>query len=427
MGESTTTLDILKDLIRIDTQNPPGNEHALVAYLHAWCERLDLDHTVYSYGEGRDNILIRMGKPKGRNLVVLGHMDVVVADPESWCIPPFAGEVKDGYLYGRGTLDMKYFIAASLSTMETLKQLESLLDRQVVFLFTADEETGSAFGLPRVLEEPGVAELLADSVVLNEGGGFALFKDGSCHYLYETGQKSVGRLRVSVRRLADSNPYFPSMEHERIMVEVIDRLQGLQIDTSIPDTVVSLRKAFMDHSCGDSKLNRLIDTMSSSMVTATMVEGGSRNLKLADDVKVQIDFDCRLLPNVEKSEFEKKIETALSGLPVTHELLRFSPGYEARIDDALVELLTGVLRRHEPEVDKLLPFITPGSNDGKYLRSLGCDVVGFAPLAKNQTFTDIMPLIHGVDERISLESIEFCALVLRDVCIEYLTGDSYHG
>ncbi|MGH0053501.1 MAG: M20/M25/M40 family metallo-hydrolase [Sphaerochaetaceae bacterium] len=420
MKDSTTTLDILQDLIRLETQNPPGNEKVLVAYIKSYCDQLGVESTVFTYEGNRSNILIRMGIANGRNLVVLGHTDVVTAEPDLWTYDPFAAEIHDGYLYGRGALDMKYFIATALSVMKTLKQNEANLKRQVIFLFTADEETGSSYGLPRVLQEPGIAEDIANSFVLNEGGGFSVFNQQACHYLYETGQKSVCAIRVTIPESPDTNPYFPDLRHEKLVFEVIKRLEAMDLDESIPDTIRALQMVFPEQ---DPATERLIATMSSSMVTATVVKGGSRNPDLPIGVKATIDFDCRLLPHISRSYFEDKVSNALDGLPVSVEILRYSQGYEAQVGDNLVGLLEQVLKRHDPDILSLLPFITPGSNDGKYLLPLGCDVIGFAPLAKEQSFPEIMPLIHGIDERISLDSIAFCTNVITDVCVEYLTGD----
>ncbi len=418
------TLDILKDLIRIDTQNPPGDESALVAYIRDYCDRLGIKSSIYTYEGNRANIMIRMGRPSGRNLVVLGHSDVVTADPDLWSHDPFAAEVHDGYLYGRGALDMKYYIASALSAMKTLLPYQEKMTRQIIFLFTADEETGSSFGLPRVLKEPEVEQSLRGSIVLNEGGGFSLFHDGICHYLYETGQKSVCSLRASIPELPDTNPYFPTLEHEELMLETIERLQGLNLDESIPATIRALQEAFLaGQTPAEPEVEQLISTMGSSIITATILQSGSRNTALPKGVKATVDFDCRILPHITREEFEEKIRNAVNDLPVTLTVLRYAQGYEARVDESVTDLLLETLRRYDSEIADLLPFITPGSNDGKYLRPLGCDVVGFAPLAKEQSFTDIMPLIHGIDERISLDSIEFCTRVLTDVCIAYLTGE----
>ena len=422
-------VEILQDLIRFDTQNPPGNEVALVSYIHEYCEALEIRNDVYLYEGQRANIIIRLGQSTPDNLVVLGHTDVVRAKAEDWTFHPFEAHISEGYLYGRGALDMKYFIAAAMVVMRSLKAREASLKRGIVFVFTADEETGSKYGLPRLLTENGIAEELSHKVVLNEGGGFAVFQQQACRYLFETGQKSVCRLRLTIPEEPDSNPYFHTTAHEATLVRALERLRALVVDDDIPRTSRLLSEAFQTEtdSAMDGKLRKLIDTMSQSMITPTIIHGGARNPLLPAHIRATIDLDCRLLPAITQEQFICKIEAALEGLPLHVEVLSFSQGYEADIERKFIKLLELTLKKHDPGIDGLLPFITPGSNDGKYLKPLGCEVLGFAPLHRDDTFTTIMPLIHGLNERISLKSIAFCEQVLHDVCMEYLTGDAYLG
>ena len=423
-----TSVDILKDLIRFDTQNPPGNEEGIVGYIHDFCEELQIQNTVYTYDDHRSNIVIRLGKHTDSPLVLLGHTDVVKAQAADWTYDPFAAEVHDGYLYGRGTLDMKYYIAACLSTLRSLKAIEQSLVQGITAVFTADEETGSVWGIQKLLQEEGIREELSHALVLNEGGGFSVSYRNTWYYLFETGQKSVCRLEMTIMEEKDSNPYFPTLSHEAILVSVLQRMENLKLDENLPQTVLKLLSIFdLSDETMETGLRHLIETMSTSMITPTIIHGGARNPELAKHVRATIGFDCRLLPGISEEVFMGKVHEALQGMPVQVKTLGFSQGYEANVDRPIIKLMEKTLQEHEPLVACLVPFITPGSNDGKYLKPLGCDILGFAPLAKEEDFTSIMPLIHGVDERISLKSIEFCEKVLSNLCIHYLTGDTYLG
>lgn len=429
--DSTT---MLQELIRIDSQNPPGDESAVVNYIQEFCRSLHIDHEIYTYHENRANIVIRIGERGPENLVVLGHTDVVPAKKENWTHDPFSGEIIDGFMYGRGTLDMKYFIAVSLSVMRKLKEQEENLDRGITFVFTADEENGSSWGIKKLLEEDGIKEELSHKTVINEGGGFSIFHQGRYYYLFETGQKSVCRIRISIPEEKGNNPYFPTLSHEAALAEVLKRLEKLDLDTVIPKTSRLLKEAFSDTipnsgntSSRDPKLDILIETMSTSMITPTIIHGGSRNPNLPEGIKGTIDFDCRLLPGIGRNECLDKIEKALEDLPVSLAVQSFSEGYEADIDKNIIRLFKEALQKYDPQISGLLPFITPGSNDGKYLKPLGCDILGFAPLQKDDAFTEILPLIHGVDERISINSIPFCENILYEICTNYLIGDTYLG
>lgn len=431
------SLDILRDLIRIDTQNPPGNEAPAVQYIEALCRDVGLDCETRTYDGNRSNILVRLAPDRDDRLIILGHLDVVKADPAAWDHEPFAADIDDGYLYGRGALDMKYFVAVALAVLIELKAEEGRLERGITCVFTADEENGSAFGLPRLLEEPEIRRELSGRTVLNEGGGFAWEHEQRWYSLVETGQKSVCRLKVTVPELPGSSPYFPTLDHESILARAVAAVSSVDLDDRTPQTVGRLlegvgwpgdpgdaaaRAAFL----GDPFFAKLLDAMSRSMVTPTIVHGGSRNPELPRRVKAEATFDCRLLPGTREETFVEAVRAVLGDLPVELEVLSFSAGYETAFSNPILELAEAALKRHDPGIEACLPFLTPGANDGKYLRPLGCDVLGFAPLARSQPFSEVITSIHGVNERISLESLSFCTDVMTDVCRNYSLRKDAH-
>ena len=429
--------EILQDLIRIDTQNPPGNEAAAVAYIEALCKRVGLDYDTYIYGEARGNIVVRVAPSCTERLVILGHLDVVPADEASWNHQPFGAEIEDGFLYGRGALDMKYFVAVALAVLIALKPREGQLKRGITCLFTADEENGSAFGLPRLLDEPKVREEVAGCTVLNEGGGFAYHHDGHTYSLVDTGQKSVARVRVRVPEIAGSSPYFPTLDHERILTRAIRAVEGVTLPRPIPKTARILLDHFASAAAADDVdqqvallregndpfIGDFLYTMTHSLITATVVHGGARNPGLPGAVKAEANFDCRLLPGISRQTFARALEEAVAHLPVEATIESFSQGYESDFDNAIVARAQAAIRRADPAIEACLPFVSPGANDGKYLLGLGCTVLGFAPLATSQPFGEVLPLIHGIDERISLESLDFCTTVIGDLCRRYVEGE----
>ncbi|MFW5836302.1 MAG: M20/M25/M40 family metallo-hydrolase, partial [bacterium] len=234
------SLDILRDLIRIDTQNPPGNEAPAVEYVEALCREAGLEYETRTYDGNRANILVRLAPDRDDRLIILGHLDVVKADSAAWDHEPFAAEIDDGYLYGRGALDMKYFVAVALAVLIELKPEEHRLERGITCVFAADEENGGVYGLSRLLEEPGIRDELSGRTVLNEGGGFAWEHGGRWYSLVETGQKSVCRLKVTVPELAGSSPYFPTLEHESILARVVSAVSAVKPADPTPETVSRL-------------------------------------------------------------------------------------------------------------------------------------------------------------------------------------------
>ncbi|MFW5684501.1 MAG: hypothetical protein ACOC1I_06595, partial [Spirochaetota bacterium] len=119
------------------------------------------------------------------------------------------------------------------------------------------------------------------------------------------------------------------------------------------------------------------------------------------------------------------VRAALRDMPVELEVLSFSDGYETSVSNPILKTAEAHLRNHDPRISGCLPFLTPGANDGRYLQPLGCEVLGFAPLATSQPFEEVISLIHGIDERISLESLEFCTSVMTDICRDYVEGEHH--
>ena len=162
-------LDLLRSLIRIDTSNPPGNEEAAVQFIEAWLKKEGITSQIFSPAPRRGNLLARLkGKKAGEPIVLLGHIDVVPADESGWTEPPFKGAVKDGYLYGRGAVDMKSDVAAQILAFAALKREGITPERDIILLVTCDEETGGQMGVGYMLN--AVDELSDAAFVLSEGG-----------------------------------------------------------------------------------------------------------------------------------------------------------------------------------------------------------------------------------------------------------------
>ncbi|ONI39312.1 hypothetical protein AN639_06440 [Candidatus Epulonipiscium fishelsonii] len=426
------TKDYLKDLIRIDTQNYKSNETELVNYISKFCDNNNIRYEIFYKDENRKNIIISLGPETDQNLIVVGHMDVVVANPEDWELHPFEGKEKDGYLYGRGAVDMKYVIASSLSIIEELKRQEDTLERGINFVFTSDEENGSEYGMEYLITQDRAKKILSNKKALNEGGGFSfVFKD-KLYYLYETGQKTVARVKVSIKKNEKSNPFFPDLENEATLVKVIRKVEAIKFDVDLPYTTKKLLAELTGDSdinsnnlleklsvIGDKGIVGLLRAMSENYQTASMIKGGNRNKHLGKTVGAEAIFDVRLLPNITEECLAEKLKETLRDLPVEIEIMSFMAGFEAEVDENFVGLLERALKDKNPRIEALLPFITPGSNDGKFLKELNTTVYGFAPLCEKDYFVDVLKGIHSINERILVESIEFNKEVMQDIIVAY--------
>lgn len=218
-GEVTTHL---QELIRLDTTNPPGNETLAARYLEGVLKAEGFDPIVVESAPGRGNVLATYKGGDEEPLMLLGHTDVVAVEPEHWTHPPFSGALVDGYVWGRGALDMKNMVAAELMVFILLKREGVQLNRDIVFAATADEEAGKGnHGPGWILDNR--PELFAAPYIITEGGGHDLEVAGRKFYTCQTGQKGLCRLRL----IARGTPGHGSMPHgDSAIIKLAKALAG---------------------------------------------------------------------------------------------------------------------------------------------------------------------------------------------------------
>lgn len=169
MHESDSAADLLREFIRIDTTNPPGNEEDAVRFLDECLDKEGIPTEVFQVAPKRANLLARItGKSKGKPIILLSHIDVVPAKADEWEVPPFSGEVRDGFIYGRGAIDMKSQAICQLLAFARLQKDGVKPERDIIYLATCDEEVGGQYGVEYMLKN--VDELRSASFVLSEGG-----------------------------------------------------------------------------------------------------------------------------------------------------------------------------------------------------------------------------------------------------------------
>ena len=190
--------EVFRDLLRIDTTNPPGNERAAAEYVKKVLTRAGIDATLLPSAPGRANVVARLaGDGSAAPLLLHGHLDVVPAEPEKWTVPPFAAEIRDGFIYGRGAVDMKNFVAQALATVVLLAREKRRLRRDVIFCAVADEETGMRFGSRWMAEHH--PDLVRAEYAIGEGGGFQMHMGGKVLFPVMIAEKGVCWLRLRAR------------------------------------------------------------------------------------------------------------------------------------------------------------------------------------------------------------------------------------
>jgi acetylornithine deacetylase/succinyl-diaminopimelate desuccinylase-like protein len=422
----------MKEYLQIDTSNPPGNEARAAVFFKRIFDQEGIENRVFEYAPGRANIWARLphsGNAARRPLILLNHMDVVTSDPAHWRVPPFSAAVVGDSIYGRGAQDMKSEGLAQLVVMVMLKREHPVLDRDVIFLATADEEaegTGTDWMIAYQRELLGNAEYL-----LTEGGE-NLLEHGKVKYIgVDTGEKSPfwlhivahGRPGHGSRPIADSAPNRLVKALERIIayrtplkvLPVVEEFLNVMAPYQPPERARQFRnirqairqKSFRDSLEKDESLNYLLrDTIS-----LTMLGGAPQTNVIPPEAWANIDV--RLLPGTDPRQFLKQIRHVVADPDVTVEpqIKEFRVANTSPTNTALFQAIRDVAHHYFPGVP-VAPRLTSGYTENQRYRKLGIVCYGFSPFTATSEEGNTE---HGNNERIRVEEVRRGPRVLYDV------------
>jgi acetylornithine deacetylase/succinyl-diaminopimelate desuccinylase-like protein len=419
-------VDLCRELVRMDTSNygddsGPGERKA-AEYVAAMLDEVGIDSRLYESEPGRTSLVAHWG-PAGAHdgrggLLLHGHLDVVPAAAEDWRVDPFAGEIQDGYLWGRGTVDMKDFDAMLLSVVRHRQRTGRVPDRPIVLCFTADEEAGGHLGA-QVLVEQHREELEGCTEAVGEVGGFSTTVRGRRLYLIEAAEKGMAWLKLTARGTAGHgsmlNPdnavarltaavarigayewpvrLTPTME---ILLATVGDLAGTEVT---PDNAPELVQEF-------GGAARMLGAVISNTLQPTMLQAGYKVNVVPTEASAYVDG--RFLPGYE-DEFSATLEE-LVGEGITIDALSWQQPWETPYDGALVAAMERSILAEDPD-GIVAPFLMSGGTDAKHFRALGLRSYGFAPL-RLPADLDFTALFHGVDERVPTDALQFGARVL---------------
>jgi acetylornithine deacetylase/succinyl-diaminopimelate desuccinylase-like protein len=426
---------ILSDLIRMNTVNPPGQELACAQYLAGILSREGLEPVVVESAAGRGSVVCRVkGSGNQKPLILLSHLDVVAVEPDKWLHDPFGGEVIDGYVWGRGTLDCKGLTTIELMALLALVRQGVPFKRDVIFAATADEETGGAMGAGWLVANR--RDLLDGEWCINEGGGEAYTVGGRTLYTCETSEKGSARFRVTAKGPAGHGS-IPREDNAVILLsKAMVRLGEARLPmhrTATMDRLLTIMGSVMQPPLSLEELLRLgedrealaevlprasmanmIYAMLHNTLTPTILKAGERINVIPSLAEGWIDG--RILPGQDKESFLKEIKGALGDLPVEVNWVdgQKSPGaLESPSEGALYDVIREVMAQHAPD-GLLVPFMLTGGTDAKHLEPAGVRVYGFWPLLEDPNAPS-MELVHNHNERISVKNLGFGSRVLYDV------------
>lgn len=407
----------LQQYIRIDTTNPPGNESRAVDFLGAILTAEGISWQSAESAPGRGNLWARLEGGDKPALILLQHTDVVPADPKYWTTDPLSGEIRDGYLWGRGTLDMKGAGIAQLASFISLHRAGLPLNRDVVLVATADEEAGGYFGAGWLLQNhPGIFE--GAGVLINEGGS-GIERDGRISFNVEVTQKVPVWLHLkAVDTPGHGSMPRPTNSVTRI-VDALNRLREHEFPPRIIPPVEAMFAGLADGMTGEwaeayrdiahavqqpGFLDRLqerspaLHALTRDTCSLTRMQGSSKINVVPPEAWAEID--CRMLPDRPAEAFIDEVRALLGGTGVEIEvIMAFTPAVSPT-DNELYRAIEAVIAEHHAGA-RVTPAVMTGFTDSHFTRDAGIDSYGFtAAIVPEIEFARI----HGNDERVSVDA-----------------------
>jgi acetylornithine deacetylase/succinyl-diaminopimelate desuccinylase-like protein len=396
--------ELLQELLRVDTVNPPGNETRAAELLRDYLESAGVECELYAKMPERANVVARLPGRGGPTLALLSHTDTVRADPEEWTVDPWSGELRDGEIWGRGALDMKGQVAASAVAIASLAREGFVPAGDVIFVASADEEVGEDVGISWLCASHPDA-VRADYCV-NEGGGDRLVIGGRPAYLCVTAEKmsSPFLLRVHGRSGHASMPGIADNALVRA-ARLIERLTAYRPQTRVPPEADAFLRLVgtSDPAELDPPLRGIVDPMLSHSISPTIIDASKqRNVipALCDLV-----CDCRLLPGETQDEAEAEIRAALGEDNYEFVWLEGVGGSASPLDTPLWRAIESFVAAEEPGA-VLAPIVCAGFTDSHFMReAFGTVCYGFFPMRAMDSEL-AAALIHSADERIPVDDLE---------------------
>jgi len=417
---------ICQDLIRIPSVNfgeGKGDEKAVAEYVVASLAEVGIPATIYESAPNRCNVIANIeGADTSRpGLVVHGHIDVVPANAADWSVDPFAAEIRDGMIWGRGAVDMKNVDAMILAIVRKWARTGYKPPRNIVLAFFADEEAGMTFGSRwMAAEHPEVFAGCTEAI--SEVGGFSVtVGDGKRLYFVEAAQKGIHWMRLTADGRAGHGSMMNNENAITALSEAVAKIGKFNWPQRYTDTVKVLFKKIAqatgkpyDEDDLRPLLNeigptaRMIGATLQNTANPTMLEAGYKANVIPGSASAVIDG--RFLPGYE-DELNETIRSII-GPDIAIETVSRDIALEVDFEGDLVDAMCNAITKHDPEGIPV-PYLMSGGTDNKALSELGIVGYGFSPL-RLPADLDFMALFHGVDERVPISGLEFGVNVLAD-------------
>jgi acetylornithine deacetylase/succinyl-diaminopimelate desuccinylase-like protein len=422
----TATTELLRQLIRFDTVNPPGNERLLQELLLGELTGAGFDCELLGAEPERPNLVARLrGAADGPTLGFLGHVDTVLANPDEWTHDPWSGDVADGYLWGRGALDMKSQVAAEVAAAISLARAGWRPARgELLIVSVVDEETGGALGAQWITETH--PDKVRCDYLVNEGGGPFFEYGGARRYGICCAEKGVFRFKLITDGVA-AHASLPKMGDNALLklAPLLERLGARQPSYAITDVPAAFLRGLGEDPAdpagavarlqqADPRLATMYEPMLGVTFTPTRASASQKVNVIPS--RAEIHVDCRVPPGLGEDAVRQAIREVLGdedGFRV--ELTERKVGNGSPADSPLRDAIDAWIADNDPGA-VTVPVILPGFTDSRWFRSAfpDCVAYGFFP-HRHQSMLEAAPLVHGADERIDVRDLGYAARFYADL------------
>ena len=432
--EVPSPIEILQQLIRFNTTNPPGNETACVLYVRDLLLAFGIESRVLAKADNRANLVARIkGRGAAPPLMLYGHVDVVTTAHQEWTYPPFEGRLVNGYVWGRGALDMKGGIAMMLSALLDAVVQGFQPAGDIVLAILSDEETGGSMGAEFLVDR--YSEIFEGvHYALGEFGGHTTYIGSQRFYPIQIAEKQLCWMKATVRgpgghgarpmrngAMARLGRMLTELDRRRLPVHVTPVARQM-VDT-MAACLPGLRGALLRHLCTPRFTDLLLKLMGENgktiepifhnTVNATIVGGGKKINVVPSEI--QVDLDGRLLPGFGPQDVMAELRGIL-GNHIELAVTRYEPCASAP-DMHLFGFLGDVIQRIDPD-GVAVPLLMPAFTDARHFARIGIQTYGFTPMQLPPEFK-FFETVHGADERIPVAALEFGARAMREAIMHY--------
>jgi len=436
----------LSQLIRINTTNPPGNEVQAADFIAKDLTKDGFSPEIIESAPGRGSVITRLkGTGEKPNLLLLSHLDVVAANPGEWSVDPFAGTIKDGYVYGRGAYDMKGMTAVEVFTLKLLKKNKVPLKGDVVLAATADEEKGGEEGAGYLLRD--YKQKIWCPYVLNEGGGLAIPQKRGNVYPVQTAEKGILWFKIKAKGTPGHGSTPNTADNAIVrMNKVITKLCEYQPETFFtptltqflneivkinPDLETHFSRLLRNPDQSEQILDELAETEKmlaeeirpriKTTVTPTIIHGGIKENIIPSECEAV--FDCRVLPGQSVDATVSLFKSLLKDVgldKLSFEIIQIHDGNESSTKTPLFDEISNVLQEFEPNC-RVTPTLTTGGTDSRFFRETGSVCYGFHPMRPDEPNDELEKRMHGIDERITIENLVFGTSIFYEAVKRFMT------